>query len=289
VRVLITGATGFVGSHLVPSLAGDHEILALVRKAPEPVLRNTQVIVADLSDPGFTRQLPDRVDVIVHLAQAYLGFPDHATEIFEVNTASTQRLAEWGRTHGVTRFILASSGSVYAPDTKLISETVPARPLTFHPATKLMAEQLLNFYEDSMQVARLRLFAPYGPDQTDRMIPRMIDSIREGKAIRLSRGGEPRLNPIHIHDLVRVLTAAVNGIGQGTINVAGPRAVTVAEIAKTVGAALGLAPQFEGHDVDPPGDLVADTTLMRRVFALDDLVDPKDGIRGVVAARLAHA
>jgi nucleoside-diphosphate-sugar epimerase len=263
--------------------------VALVRKAPGPAPDGINWLVADLQDPGFTRSLPDQVDVIVHLAQAYLSFPDHATEIFEVNAASTQRLAGWGREHGLSRFVLASSGSVYSPDQNPIGEAVPARPMSFHPATKLIAEQLLSFYEESMQIVRLRLFAPYGPGQTDRMIPRMIDSMREGKPISLSRGGQPRLNPVHIDDLVRVLGQAVDGIGLGTINIAGPRAVTVAEIAETVGLALGVPPRFERRDVDPPGDLVADTALMRQVYGADGMVDPADGIRGVVVARLAHA
>jgi UDP-glucose 4-epimerase len=129
-----------------------------------------------------------------------------------------------------------------------------------------------------MDVVRLRLFAPYGRDQTDRMIPRLIATIGEGRPVRLSRGGEPRLNPIHVGDLVEVIHQAVAGAGAPVVNIAGPRAVSVAEIAEIIGTTLGRMPVIEAHDVDPAGDLIADTTLMKATFQVGSLVDPTDGI-----------
>jgi nucleoside-diphosphate-sugar epimerase len=247
------------------------------------------VLEADLTDPALEAVLPDGVDVVVHLAQGYLAFPEHAGEIFAVNAGSTQRLADWGRRTGVRRFVLASSGSVYAPATRTLNEDDSTRPLAFHPATKLMAEQMLEFYEDAIDVVRLRLFAPYGPGQTDRMIPRLIATIAEGRPVRLSRGGEPRLNPIHVDDLVGLIVQAVAGAGAPVVNIAGPRAVSVADIAAIIGSTLGLVPGFEMHDVDPPGDLVADTSRMHAVFRVDTLVDPSDGVRDATIAHVAFA
>jgi nucleoside-diphosphate-sugar epimerase len=178
---------------------------------------------------------------------------------------------------------------VYAPAARPLNEDDPTRPLAFHPATKLMAEQLLRFYEDAMDVVRLRLFAPYGPGQTDRMIPRLITMVAEGRPIRLSRGGEPRLNPIHVNDLARLIGQAVAGAGAPLVNVAGPRAMSVAEIADIIGATLGRHPDFDAQDIDPPGDLVADTTRMHKVFEVGTMVDPTNGIRATTTAQLAHA
>jgi UDP-glucose 4-epimerase len=288
-RVLVTGAGGFVGRHLVPRLVSAHEVIALVRRTPDPALDGATIIQADLGSPRLDAVLPDNVDAVVHLAQAYVTFPEHAGEIFAVNAGSTQRLADWARDHGVRRFILASSGSVYAPAPQPLREDDPAQPLSFHPATKLIAEQVLAYYEDAMDVVRLRLFAPYGPGQTDRMIPRLTATIGAGRPVRLSRGGEPRLNPIHIDDLVGVISQSIAGAGAPVVNIAGPRAVSVAEIAEIIGGALGRRPTFEAHDVDPPGDLVADTTLMHSTFRVDALVDPADGIADATSALVARA
>jgi len=289
VRVLVTGAAGFVGRHLTPLLAAEHEVIALVRRPPTSSLGAATILQADLNGPGLEESLPGGVDVVVHLAQAYLPFPEHAAEIFAVNAGSTQRLADWARRTGVRRLVLASSGSVYAPAPRPVREDDPTRPIAFHPATKLMAEQLLGFYEDAMAVVRLRLFAPYGPGQTDRMIPRLIQTIAEGRPVRLSRGGEPRLNPIHVDDLVGIIDQAVGGAGAPVVNIAGPRPVSVAEIARIIGSALGRTPAFEDHDVDPPGDLIADTTRMREVFRIGSMIDPADGLRDAANALVARA
>ena len=284
----MTGAGGFVGRRLVPRLNPEHDVVAVVRRPPDSSLGAARILEADLTGQ-LDGVLPDGIDVVVHLAQAYLTFPEHAGEIFAVNAGSTQWLADWARRSGVRRFILASSGSVYTPSSRPIREDDPARALSFHPATKLIAEQLLSYYEEDMAVVRLRLFAPYGRGQTDRMIPRLIATIGDGRPVRLSRGGEPRINPIHVDDLVDIIGQSIGGAGAPIVNVAGPRAVSVAEIAEIIGAVTGRRPVFESHDVDPPGDLVADTTLMKATFRADGMVDPADGITDMASAMVARA
>ena len=288
-RVLVTGAAGFVGRFAVPRLARDHEVVALVHAQPAWEMPAAKTIVADLTSPSMAARLPRDIDVIVHLAQAYKTFPEYASEIFAVNATSTQRLADHARSAGIRRFILASSGSVYAPAKGPLRESDTPVPMGFHPATKLIAEQLLSYYANPLEVVSLRLFAPYGPGQVDRLIPRLIESVRAETAITLSRGGEPRLNPIYIDDLAEVLAQAVEGAGTGAINVAGPTAVSIRDIAVAAGEALGRAPIFVDQDREPAGDLIADTTLMHRAFNLPDLVEPRDGIRQMVVAEPALA
>ena len=129
----------------------------------------------------------------------------------------------------------------------------------FHPATKLMAEQLLSLLRGpagdrpSPAVRAVRTRADRSPDPAD-------SSSRSGSGspISLSRGGEPRLNPIYIDDLVEVFAQAVVGAGQGVINVGGPTVVSIRDIAEAAGDALGRDPVFETRDREPHGDLVAD-------------------------------
>jgi nucleoside-diphosphate-sugar epimerase len=253
-----------------------------VRTLPDGDLPTAKTIVADLTSPSVGARLPRDIDVIVHLAQAYKTFPEHAAEIFAVNATSTQRLADHARSAGIRRFVLASSGSIYSPGPLVLHESDAPHPMGFHPATKLIAEQILSYYADPLEIVSLRLFAPYGPGQVDRMIPRLIESVRTGQPITLSRGGEPRINPIYIEDLVEVFTQAVAGAGASVVNVAGPTAVSIRQIAETAARALGVDPVFVDRDQGEGGDLVADTTLMHRTFDLSGMVEPDEGIRRVV-------
>lgn len=282
---MVTGASGFVGRHLVPALAEQHEVVCLARNRFPEHDSATAVILADLSRSDFVDELP-KVDVVVHLAQAYLPFPEHADQIFQVNTGSTQVLAEWGRRTGIQRFVFASSGSVYPAGPAPLREQDAAEPFTFPPATKLAGELLLRHYARFFSVAVLRLFAPYGPRQVNRLIPRMIDSVITDRPIGLSRGGEPRINPIYVDDLVGVIAQSIGHGDSYTVNVAGPEAADIRELAERIGRQLGRSPSFERRDADPEGNFVADTTLMHRTFAVPQMTTLDDGLRSMIAAQI---
>jgi UDP-glucuronate 4-epimerase len=285
VRVIVTGATGFVGRHLVPALAQDHETICIVRDARGATSLGTAALVeADLSRSALRRRLPAQADRIIHLAQAYVPFPKHATEIFAVNAASTQRLAEYARQAQVSRFIFASSGSVYRPSRRPLRENAPTVPAFYHPATKLMSEMVLRYYQPYFSIAVLRLFAPYGPGQVNRLIPRMIAAVRSGAVVALSRGGEPRINPIYVDDLVQVIRQSLGNAGSYTVNVAGSRVVGMRQLAGLVGRQVGRRPKFIRSDSDVAGDLIADTHLMHELFTLKSPVTLDEGLARVMAS-----
>jgi UDP-glucose 4-epimerase len=284
VRVVVTGATGFVGRHLVPAMAKDHELICLVRDAEAArSLRRVDVVEADLSRSAFRKRLPTQADVIIHLAQAYVPFPNRATEIFAINAASTQGLAEYGRRAEVRRFILASSGSVYRPSRRPLRETAPTVPAFYHPATKLMSEMVLRYYQPYFSIAVLRLFAPYGPGQVNRLIPRMIAAVQSGGLVALSRGGEPRINPIFIDDLVQVMRQSLDNPRSYTVNVAGQRVVGMRQLAALIGRQVGRRPNFIQADSEVAGDLVADTHLMHELFKVDSPVALDEGLARMLA------
>ncbi len=242
------------------------------------------MVEADLARSSLGRKLPARADAVLHIAQAYAPFPDAAAEIFEVNTASTVRLAEYARRAGVQRFLFTSSGSVYRPGPRPLRESAATRPSVYHPTTKLMAEMALQHYRPWFSIGILRLFAPYGPGQTNRLIPRMIESVRSGQAITLSRGGQPRINPIYIEDLLPIVRQSLDHESSYTVNVAGPRAVSMRQLAELIGRAVGRRPTFERRDSEVAGDLIADTRLMERLFSIEKLLDPSQGVERLLAA-----
>jgi nucleoside-diphosphate-sugar epimerase len=133
-------------------------------------------------------------------------------------------------------------------------------------ATKLAAETVLLPYRASFDVGIMRLFVPYGPGQVDRLIPRLVESVRTGQPVSLSRGGQLTLNPIYIDDLVDVLLRAVDRRGSYLINVAGPDMVTIADIATLAAGRIGRPAELTEVDRPPDGWLVATTDRMRTMF-----------------------
>jgi nucleoside-diphosphate-sugar epimerase len=282
VRVLVTGAAGFIGGQLVPALAAaDHDVFALVRDASRAPADATAV-AADLSLPLRADELP-RVDAIVHLAQANVPFPDRAHELYRVNTVSTQELLELARTTGAGHFVYASSGSVYGLGDGVVDEDTPRRAGDFYAVTKRSAELLVEAYRPYLATAILRPFAPYGPTQHGRLIPNLVRSVREGVPVRLNEGGRPRMTPIYVDDAVRAFAAALELDGHHVVNVAGDEAAGIDDLARTIGEAVGREPVFEPGG-GAPGDLVADNRRLRELLAPGPLVPLADGLRATALA-----
>jgi nucleoside-diphosphate-sugar epimerase len=283
VRVLVTGAAGFLGSRLVPALAAaGHEVYALDRDAGRVADLPAAAVEHDLTTAPGLGALPE-VDAVVHLAQANVAFPEGAGDLLRVNTVSTLDLLDHCRRVGAERFLYASTGSVYGPGEAPFRETDPLAGTDLYAVTKIAGEKLVGCYRDFLDTAVLRLFAPYGPGQEGRMIPRLVARVANGEPITLSAGGRPRMNPIYVDDAIRLLVEAVDREGHHVLNVAGDETVSIRELAELIGETLDREPVFEEGSA-ASGDLVADTTRMHELFSLRPLTPLRDGLR-----RLAQA
>lgn len=284
-RVLVAGATGFVAGHLLPALVEvGHEVLALAYE-PDRVRAPREVVVveADLRRP-VDRAAIGQIDAAVHLAQANVPFPDGARDLFLVNSQSTADLLEVARASGATHFVLASSGSIYGFGEGAVAEDDPRRSSDFYAITKRVSELLVEAYAPYLHTAVLRLFTPYGPGQTDRLVPTLVDRIRSGRAVALNAGGHPRLTPVFVSDLVRVVVAAVEREGNHVVNVAGDQRVGIRELAELIGEALGREPAFEVRHDGPSGDLMAVNARMHDLYAPGPLVPLANGLRTTAEA-----
>jgi len=289
VRVLVTGATGFVASHLVPRLAQEHEVIALGHDADRIAGGDgVERLELDLRDRDFAERLPE-VQAVVHLAQANVPFPDGASDLFAVNTASTAALLEHARRAQARAFVFASSASVYGLGDAPWREDDALSARDFYSATKVSAERLVLAYEQQFSATIMRLVAPYGPGQRSRMIPRLIDSVREGRTITLNPGGRPRMNPVFVDDLVDLIRVALHATGSSVVNVAGDDAVTIRELSDLIGSIVGRAPLYEEREGAPGGDIVCDNGRMKDLLGASALVPLREGLsRTIAAERVAH-
>lgn len=284
-RVLVTGATGFIGSRLVPLLVEQGHAVVVVRREASHVERTdgVETVVADLTEPGAADAFPRRIDAIVHLAQANVARAA-APELDAVNVRGTAAVLEYARRAGAASFVFASSGSVYGGAARPLRESDPARPADAYARSKLTAEGLVEDCAEAFATTILRLFVPYGPGQRGRrLVPELVARVRESRPVTLRDGGRPRLSPIHVDHVVDVLAKGTSATEASLVNVAGEETLSIRDMAETIARVLGTEPLFEETSGQRQEDLVGDTAALRRRFRLPDpLVTFEQGVAAML-------
>jgi UDP-glucose 4-epimerase len=289
-RILVTGANGFVGRRFVEMYAGRHELFALARTVG-PEIPGVEWIVHDLAKPLAGAVLPDTYDAVVHLAQSrrYREFPEGAHDVFDVNVRSTLDLLEHARRASARSFVYTSSGGVYGYSYERFAETEPVSPLNFYLSSKYSAELLIANYQRFFSTVVLRPFFVYGPGQDRMLIPTLIDRVTGGEVVTVEGERGLRITPIYVDDAVRVFEPALHHSGAGLFNVAGDEAVTITELVELIGAATGRPPLIEHTPSESGGDLLGDNTQMREVLGVVPEVDLREGLARTIASRLSTA
>ena len=195
-RVLVTGDSGFVGSHLTRELK---RLGAQVTTLTHHQGRTTDVRDWDALSGR------DSLDIVYHLAGiTYVPYCfDNPRETYEVNALGTVNLLELSRMRGVKRFILASSYVYGHPEYLPVDEAHPVRPANPYSRSKVMAEFLCQAYRDDygMPCTVLRAFNIYGEGQSNSfLIPSILSQLASGH-IHLD-DPEPRRDFVHVSDVV---------------------------------------------------------------------------------------
>lgn len=271
-NILVTGATGLIGSSLLKPLSNLFEVHAISRSIVSKPVIDINWHYADLSHDFDVKLLPRNVEAVIYLAQSenYRDFPKKALDIFEINTAKVLKMLDYAREIGVKKFIYASSGGVYGSAHNSFSEavTVPATGENgFYLSSKLCSEILTENYKKFMDVVILRLFFAYGKMQKPTMlIPRLVANVKDGKPINLQGNNGILINPIHVSDVVSSVLAALDLKGFHKINVAGKEVVTLKQICEMIGAKIGVEPIFECDLKSTPRNLIGDIENMMRLL-----------------------
>jgi nucleoside-diphosphate-sugar epimerase len=284
-RVLVTGATGFLGSRLMARLAGAHEVWGVARHSPAGEIARVRWLRQDLAAEAWDVALPPRIDAIVHLAQSPLfrNFPESAAEVYAVAAGATMRLLDWGLRAGARHFVLASTGGLYGSSDKPVRESDPLpemrSQLGFYFAAKRTSELLVAQYAGELSTTILRYFFVYGSGQAPQMLmPRLVDSIRKGRPVYLHGEEGIRINPIHVDDAVRAIERCLALAESRVFNIAGPQVATLREIALAIGRLTGAEPVFTVDNTVSPNHLVADIQRMSSALGA-----PKVGIEAGLA------
>lgn len=247
---LVTGATGFIGSHVVETLAArGQSMVALVRPASDASWLESlgvEVVRGDLFEPAALTQACDGVAVIVHCA-ARVGDWGPIEAYRRVNVEGLRNLLETARRVPVRRVIHLSSLGVYeARDHYGTDETepLPQRHMDAYTQTKVEAELLVRQYHEQygLPVVILRPGFVYGArDRT--VLPRLLDAL-EKRQLRYLGSGEQRMNTIYVGNLVQAILLAAEkpqAVGQ-TYNLTDGEEVSKRRFFETLARVADLPP-----------------------------------------------
>ncbi len=255
-KCLVTGAAGFIGSHLCERLLQDGcQVVGLDGFVPSyPRALKESNLAAARACPRFRFQAVDLrsdplgpwlddVEVVFHLA-AMPGLPRSWTEfdLYEsCNVAATQRLLEAIPRQGLRRFLYASTSSVYGRFATG-DESLPTRPISPYGVTKLAAENLCRAYaeERGLPLVVLRYFSVYGPRQRPDMgYHRFIRALLAGEPLPVAGDGLQVRGNTYVDDCVAATVAAAAAAPPGeTYNVGGGEAVSVWDVIRKLEAIL---------------------------------------------------
>ena len=310
-RVLVTGAAGFIGSHLVERLLdGGAYVVALdnfddfydpaVKRRNLEAIRDRpgfELVEADIRDgEGLRSALPEPIDCVVHLAARAGVRPSIEQPVLyqDVNVNGTQALLEFAREREISRFVFGSSSSVYGN-----SRTVPfsegdfvGAPISPYAATKRQGELLCHAYHHlfGIGVLALRFFTVYGPRQRpDLAIHRFTRLLSRGEPIQRFGDGSTRRDYTYIDDIVQGIGRAIEHLDRhpGTfdiVNLGESEPVELARLIDLIGRSLGVVPVVEELPMQP-GDVdqtYADISKARELLGYRPTTSIEEGIRRFV-------
>ncbi len=305
-RVLVTGADGFIGSHLAEMLAGQNsKVRALVQYnsfnswgwLDDSELQNRiEVVSGDVRDPNFCRHLTKDIDIVFHLA-ALIAIPYSyiaPDSYIDTNVKGTLNICQAALESGCERVIHTSTSEVYGTARYVpIDENHPLQPQSPYSASKIAADSIaMSFYNSfNLPVVIARPFNTYGPRQSARaVIPTIITQIARGEQeIRLG-DVSPTRDFNYVEDTCRgfiALAECDECVGK-TVNIGSNFEISIADTLELIKELMHSDVKFitEKERLRPEKSEVmrlwCDNTLIRRLTGFEPKVDIKEGLRRTI-------
>jgi nucleoside-diphosphate-sugar epimerase len=274
-KVLVTGATGKVGSRFVPRLlAKGYQVRILVRdaaKASELVALDAEVVTGDLNDAATLPPAVKDVDAVIHIAAFFRSFTDNEG-IIKTNHAGTVALANASVAAGVKRFVFTSTGNVYGPDTYRPSkedDLLNANDPRAYSNSKIAAEkELMSFHENKgLDIRVLRLGFVYG--DKDPHIEEIIPVLKKWK-----RNRAYRMHMVHHLDVAQALMILLrtDGLNGEIFNLADDAPISLYELVDSFGMVADTFESTEEAPLTNPFEGVMDISKLRNKTGFRPLV-----------------
>jgi dTDP-glucose 4,6-dehydratase len=306
-HVLVTGAGGFIGSHLVEELVhAGARVRALVRYTSRgdrgqldlidrDALDAVEVQLGDLRDVESVRAAVEGTEIVFNLG-AQIAIPYsyvNPRDFFETNVLGAVNVAQAARDHGVARVVHVSTSEVYGTAQVVpITEDHPIVGQSPYSASKIGADKVMEAWHRSYEVpiAIVRPFNTFGPRQSARaVIPTIISQALAGDVLRLG-SLDPRRDLTYVGDTVEGFLAAARSdaaVGR-TVQLGTGYDVTVGEIVEMVGEIVGrqLTVELDAQRVRPAASevmrLISDPSLAKELMGWEPTVGLRAGLERTV-------
>lgn len=318
--VLVTGAHGFVGSHLARALLERGESVRILDR-PDPreadlggprlsaldllgIRGEVELAEADLRDAGEVDAAIAGCEAVFHLAaQTIVGVARHSPlETFEVNVQGAWNVFEACRGHEVARVVFASSDKAYGSSPELpYREDFPLRAAYPYDASKAAADIVARSYANAygLPLAVTRFANVYGGGDLNfsRLIPETVVAVLDGRPPAIRSDGRPERDFLHVDDAVAAYLAIAGALAEGeavgeAFNAGGERPHSVREVVELIAAAADadIEPDFQGEG-NPDGEIdrqFVDSGKLRELTGWRPQVELGDGLERTLEWYRAH-
>ena len=267
---MIVGGGGYIGRRLGAALRREG---AAVQELSS---RDGTGIDPDTGVFAAPPEVPRGVNAVVYLAQSphHRQAPEKAAHLLSVNVVSAVAVAAAAAESGARKFLYASTGNIYSPAFTALAESSPLRRDNWYALSKIHAEEALALFRDRMDVTVARLFGVYGPAQTQRLVPDLVETVASGRSVILEpRSGEGadtgglRISLCYVDDIVHILRSLLDASGVPVVNVADKKALSVRDIASAIALRLGVEPRFALSQQRRAFDLIANVSRLKSLLA----------------------
>ncbi|NPA92730.1 MAG: SDR family oxidoreductase [Chloroflexi bacterium] len=309
-RILVTGAAGFLGSHLCDRLLAEgHEVVGM-----DNFLTGDPQNLAHLAGHprfSFIRHdvtnfifVPGKLDAVLHFAspaspnrKSPYGYPNLPIQTLKVGALGTHNTLGLAKAHGA-RFLLASTSEVYGdPEVHPQPETYwgkvnPIGERSVYDEAKRYAEAMTMAYHryHGLDTRIVRIFNTYGPRMRlddGRVIPNFIQQALRGEPLTVYGDGHQTRSFCYVDDLIEGIYRLLLSDEHEPVNIGNPAEFTILELAETVnrvvGNAAGVVFLESARDRDDPQRRCPDITKARKILGWQPHIDLEDGLRRTIA------
>ena len=306
-RVLVTGAGGFIGSHLVERLVvegarvralvhynsrNDPGLLTLL---PADTLEHVEAVPGDLRDPVAVRQAVEGMGIVFHLG-ALISIPysyKHPFHVAETNLMGTLNVLQACREMGVRRLVHTSSSEVYGTALRVpIDEDHPLQGQSPYSASKIGADKLAESYfcAYELPVVTLRPFNTYGPRQSDRaVIPTIITQALTQELVHLGNL-DARRDLTYVTDTVDgfIMVSEAADVEGKTYNLGAGSDISIGELAEKIIKLVGRSVKIDVDEARLRPErsevqrLLADNTLAKKELGWEPRISLDEGLRQTI-------